>query len=234
MARNVSLPQYPPTRCVGCGAPYAPELHVVVDATERPDLVQRIKDDILHCAICPHCGVIMSFGMPLLVYRPGEPVPVLYSPVPIANPQQRDMHAEMLLAALSRQLGPDWDDRLANDVYVVERDRLPEVVDVNPDLLAGGRDPSLRHAMDLFLHCSSWEQARAAVEAHRDLLLSREAEIVLRRGIDRTHDNGLDDAVATLTDHLAVLRECRERGVAAAFAGRVDGSGCTPKAWRVG
>jgi hypothetical protein len=227
--RNVSLPQYPPTRCISCSASYAPELYVIVDANERPDLVQGIKDDIIHCVICPHCGVVMTFGMPLLVYRSGEPVPVLYSPVPIATPQQRDEHAEMLISALSRQLGPDWDDRLSRGVYVVERDQLPEVVDVNPDLLAGGRDPSLRRAMDTFLHCPTWEQARAAVEAHRDLLLGREAEIVLRRGIERACDDGVEDIAATVAAHLGVLRECRERGVAAVFAARVNGSGFTPK-----
>ncbi len=78
MARNVSLPQYPDTTCVRCRSLYTPELYVIVDVRERPDLVQRIKDGVIHCAICPHCGVVMDFGMPLLVYRPGAAVlPVL-------------------------------------------------------------------------------------------------------------------------------------------------------------
>jgi CpXC protein len=102
MAANVSLPQYPPTMCVGCNAMDTPELYVIVDVDERPDLVQRIKDDVLHTAICPHCGVVMVFGMPLLVYRRHQRVPVIYSPVPIADTAQRDQHARMLIDSLER------------------------------------------------------------------------------------------------------------------------------------
>jgi hypothetical protein len=108
VSTGVSFPQYPPTRCVNCGSAFTPELYVIVDSRERPDLVQRIKEDIIHAAICPHCGVVMTFGMPLLVHRPGAPVPVIYSPVTGANPAQREEHAMMLLSALRERLGRNW------------------------------------------------------------------------------------------------------------------------------
>lgn len=231
MARNVSLPQYPDTTCVRCRSTYAPELYVIVDAGERPDLVQRIKDGIIHCAICPHCGVVMNFGMPLLVYRPGAAVPVMYSPVSIATPEQRREHALMLLDTLSRQLGPDWDDGLTRGVYEVERDELAEVVDVNPDLLPGGRDPSLRQALDELLWIDTWERAQQVVERYSTLLLGPEAEIVLRRGMSRAQAEGEADNAAMMARHLDLLLQCREIGVRAAFAPHISGSGATPKWW---
>ncbi|HZD69918.1 MAG TPA: CpXC domain-containing protein [Actinomycetes bacterium] len=229
MSTGVSFPQYPPTRCVNCGAAYTPELYVIVDSSERPDLIERIKDDILHCAICPQCGVVMAFGMPLLVYRPGESVPVMYSPAPGANPAQREEHAIMLLSALRDRLGPKWSDRLERGVYMVDRDRLEVVVDCNPDLLPGGPDPSLRLAMDRYLYCDTWEEAQRAVEAY-PVLLGREADIVLSDGARRMREAG-DDPVAEafMTEHLEVLRQCRAVGVRRAFAAKTDGSGRTLK-----
>ena len=231
MAQNVSLPQYPDATCMGCRSPYTPELYVMVDTEERPDLVQRIKDGTIHSAICPHCGVVMDFGMPLLVYRPGAVVPVMYSPVAIASPGQRHQHASMLLDALRRQLGPEWDERLTRGVYEVERDELAEVVDVNPDLLPGGRDPSLRQVMDEFLWIDTWEQAQQLVERHTPLLLGPEAEIVLRRGVSRAEAQGEADNAAMMARHLDLLLQCREIGVRAAFAPHISGTGATPKWW---
>ena len=231
MARNVSLPQYLDAVCVRCRSTYTPELYVIVDAEERPDLVQRIKDGIIHCAICPHCGVVMDFGLPLLVYRPGAMTPVMYSPVDIATPEQRDEHVLMLLNALRRQLGPDWDDGLTRGVYHVERDQLAEVVDVNPDLLPGGRDPSLRKAIDEFMWIDTWERAQQVVERYSKLLLGPEAEIVLRRGMSRAQAAGEAESASMMARHLDLLLQCRAIGVRAAFAPHISGSGATPKWW---
>jgi len=228
VSTGVSFPQYPPTQCVNCGAAYTPELYVIVDSSERPDLVERIKDDIVHCAICPQCGVVMAFGMPLLVYRPGAPVPVMYSPVTVADPAQREEHARMLLSVLRDRLGPRWSDGLARGVYTVDRERLRVVVDVNPDLLPGGRDPSLRLAMDQYLYCDTWEEARRVVEAY-PVLLGPEADIVLSDGARRVREAGDPVAEAFMTEHLEVLRQCRAVGVRQAFAAKTDGSGRTLK-----
>jgi hypothetical protein len=213
---------------VNCGTDYTPELYVIVDSSERPDLIQRIKDDIIHTAICPQCGVVMAFGMPLLVYRPDASVPVMYSPVTGANPAQREEHAMMLLSALRDRLGSRWSDRLARGVYTVDRDRLPVVVDCNPDLLPGGRDPSMRQAMDRYLYCDTWEEAQQAVEAY-PVLLGPEADIVLSDAAQRAKEAGDPGTEAFATEHLEVLRQCRAVGVRQAFRDQTDGSGRTPK-----
>jgi hypothetical protein len=229
VSTGVSFPQYPPTRCVNCSAVYTPELYVIVDSSERPDLIERIKEDILHCAICPHCGVVMEFGMPLLIYRPGEPVPVIYSPAILADPAQSEEHVMGLLGVLRDRLGPNWSDRLARGVYHVDRDRLRVVVDCNPDLLPGGRDPSLRLAMDRYLFCDTWEEARRAAQAC-PVLRGPEADIVLSDGAQSSRDAGDPESEALFIEHLGVLRQCRAVGVRKAFAAKTGGSGRTPKA----
>jgi hypothetical protein len=225
---GVSFSQYPPVSCVNCAEEFTPELYVIVDTGERPDLVQLIKDDIVHCAICPHCGVVMTFDMPLLVYRPQEPVPVIYSPATRADQVQQREQGAMLVDALRQRLGPDWDDRLARQVYTVDRSRLRVVVDRNPHLLPGGRDRSLRRAMDQYLNCATWEDAEQVVERH-SILLRPEAEMVLGDGAERAAAAGDSDAEATMIEHLDVLRQCRTVGVRAAFAAKTNGSGRTRK-----
>jgi hypothetical protein len=228
MATGVSFPRYLPTRCVKCGQSYTAELYLIVDTSERPDLIERIKANILHCAICPHCGVVMKFGMPLLVYRPGQPVPVIYSPAVEANAAQREEHAMMLLDTLRDQLGPRWSDRLASAVYQVGRDRLRVVVDCDPDLLQGGRDPSLREAADQYLFCTTWEEAERAVQAN-PVLLRPEADIVLSDLAQGASKAGSAAFESFVLRHLEVLRQCRAIGVQGAFAAQTNRLGRTPK-----
>jgi hypothetical protein len=47
-------------QCANCDTPFEAELYVIVDLKERPDLAQRIRDDILHCAQCPRCGTVLA------------------------------------------------------------------------------------------------------------------------------------------------------------------------------
>ena len=228
MSPNVSLSQYPPVQCVRCGARFQAELYVIVDIAERPDLAQRIRDDIIHCWPCPQCATVMAFGMPLLVYRPGTSVPVMISPVPEATEAQQEEHADMLMHHFRERMGAAWDDQLAKGVYRAERSKLHYLIDCNPDLLPGGRDPTLREAMTEFLIGTTWEEARAAVEQH-PVLLSREAEIVLRTNIDRAAAMGHRRDHSTFSRHLDVLLRSRSEGVAAAFA---PGTGAAGFKWR--
>ncbi|MEV5878377.1 CHAT domain-containing protein [Streptomyces sp. NPDC052101] len=228
MVEAVSHAQYVEIDCAQCGESFSPELYVLVDADERPDLVRLIRQDILHCPVCPHCHVVMAVGLPLLVHRPGQRVPVIYSPVPQAGPQVRQLHGEMLVQLLCERLGSRWTDSLARHVYTAERAELGSLVDLDLDLLPGGRDTSLREAMERYQFSTTWEEARAAVEGF-DLLVGPEAEYVLRNGIRNAEAAGDAEAAATTAQHLDVLLDCRGRGVPAAFADLCDGTGRTVK-----
>jgi tetratricopeptide (TPR) repeat protein len=217
-------------RCAGCGESFNPELYVIVDTSERPDLVELIKKGTLHSAVCPHCNVILQFVMPLLVYRPGETVPVIYSPVPGASESQQEQYEDMIFHIFRERLGESWDDGLANHIYMVGRADLSSVVDLNLDLTPDGSNfQSMRNALDRYMSCATWEESLAAVESY-DILLTREAEFTLRKGLARLRAVSDQDAVSMVEQHLALLQECRLHGVREAFASKCDGTGHTVKA----
>ena len=225
---QVSLAQTTPVQCANCTRRFDAELYVIVESAERPDLIQRIRDDILHCSQCPHCGTVLEFGLPLLIHRPNQSVPVMYSPPPGMSESMRREAWGMLMDALRDRLGPRWDDRLARGVYFADRSDLHDLIDCNPDLLPGGRDPALRHAMDAFMGAETWEETQAVVE-QQPVLLGPEADIVLRHGTERSRAANDPDLEATGTEHLQLLRRCRTDGVGPAFAEKLDGSGRTLK-----
>jgi CHAT domain-containing protein len=214
--------------CVACGKEFSPEPYVIVNASERPDLVDLIKRNILHNAVCPYCNVIMTFAMPLLVYRPDATVLVIHSPVPGATESQREQHEDMLFSKFRELMGEDWRDELTR-YRLADREQLSSLVDLNLDLTPGGRNfAAMRDALAQFMFCGTWEESLAAVKAH-SILTTREAEFSLEHGIRSAQAAGDQDAAATYTEHLKLLRESRARGAEEAFAGKCDGTGRTSK-----
>lgn len=228
VAENVSFSQYVHVECPRCKKPFTPEIYVLVDTAERPDLVQLIKDMILHCPVCPFCNLVLDVGMPLLVYRPDQRVPVIFAPVKGSSTEQRDEQAQMLFSTLHQRLGGKWRDDLKRHVYVTDLAGLASVVDLDLDLVRGGRDESLRLAMEQYLSCDTWEESLAVVEGH-DVLLGKEALAALRSSIKAAGAAGDVDAIAMFTEHLDVLLDCGRQGVRNAFAAKCNGSGRTVK-----
>ena len=221
-----SLPQYPSVTCVNCTGTFAPELYVIVDAGERPDLVDLIKRDIIHVALCPHCATGNAIGLPLMVYRPQELVRIMYSPWPGFTPEQEHEHLDALFAHLHRQLGNRWDDGLTKGIYRAERADLPLVVDCKVELLPGGWVPTLREAVMRWLSCDTWEQARAVVQRDR-ILLSHEGLVFFKQKVKHAEAEGDRRSAHVMGEYLAVLEDCQTSGIDQAFAARLDGSGRT-------
>lgn len=225
---SVTFSQYVHVECPRCEKPFTPEIYVLVDTAERPDLVRLIKERILHCPVCPFCNLVLDVGMPLLVYRPDQRVPVIFAPVKGSTPEQQDEQAQMVFSILRQRLGGEWRDDLTRHVYHTDLASLASVVDLDLDLLSGGRDESLHLAMERYLSCDTWEESLAVVE-REDVLLGKEAPAALRSSIKAASAEGDTDAIAMFTEHLDVLLECERQGVRNAFAAKCDGSGHTVK-----
>ncbi|MCX7856021.1 MAG: CpXC domain-containing protein, partial [Anaerolineae bacterium] len=56
--------------CPNCGQAFQADLWLIVDAGERPDLVERIRQGTLHTFTCPHCGNTGEVDAPLLLFGP--------------------------------------------------------------------------------------------------------------------------------------------------------------------
>jgi len=61
--------------CPQCGRPFSAEVWLIVDADERPDLAERIRDGTLHDVTCPHCGHQGEVDVPLVVVLTPPPPP---------------------------------------------------------------------------------------------------------------------------------------------------------------
>ncbi|MGQ9928664.1 MAG: CpXC domain-containing protein, partial [Chloroflexaceae bacterium] len=67
-----SLSQTASLTCPQCGQEFQAEIWLIVDAAERPDLLERVKRGTLHTLTCPHCGHRGQVDAPLLLYLPPD------------------------------------------------------------------------------------------------------------------------------------------------------------------
>ncbi len=82
-----SFAQSPSLQCPQCGAAFDPEIWLIIDAAERPELLARAADGSIHAVACPngHAGEVDA---PLLLYRPGETPPLVFSPAQQTTAEQ--------------------------------------------------------------------------------------------------------------------------------------------------
>lgn len=126
-AESVSLP------CRGCGRPYEIDVWIIVDTTERPDLLARLREGSLHTVRCPECGHEATVNAPLLVYRPGAEPALVFSPARGGTPAQDEEQAAALLGMFREDMGGDWrDEWLGRGLTGVPREALPVLMADDP------------------------------------------------------------------------------------------------------
>ena len=75
----------------------------------------------------------------------------------------------------------------------------------------------LLQTLQNFIQADTWDDSRRIVEAHPELL-SDEADALLGQLVQAAQAQGDEDARRILEEHRALLRRCREAGIARAFA----------------
>ncbi|HIE47917.1 TPA: hypothetical protein EYP84_03375 [Candidatus Bipolaricaulota bacterium] len=73
-AMPISYAQEVSLTCPRCRTAFTARVWLVVDAGERPDLLERAREGRLHTVTCPHCGHEREVDAPVLVFRP-HPLP---------------------------------------------------------------------------------------------------------------------------------------------------------------
>jgi hypothetical protein len=66
----ISQSDYIGLTCPACGAQFETDAWALVDAAERSDLAQALRDGSLNMATCPKCGVQTAAGVALLFHDP--------------------------------------------------------------------------------------------------------------------------------------------------------------------
>jgi len=223
--------------CPQCGVTVNLHLWTVVDAAERPDLIEQLRLGKFDRVQSPECNRDSFLpAAPLLLYWPGKPFPLIYFPAPgprgapPSAPAPRSRRLESLLkslnavpveeeivrgqtvsglAELRKRLGEQWRGEWAERLRVVPRPALRATVDA---LSRGKPLDDLDLALGAFLQTASRGEARRVIEAY-PLLLGEEAagridqEVALAGGDEMR------------LRKLSLLRDCRRGGVAAAFSG---------------
>ncbi len=84
---------------------------------------------------------------------------------------------------------------------------------------AAGAAPLLQTLQE-FIQASTWTESQRIVEQHPELL-GDEADTLLGQLVEAARGQGDEDAARVLEEHRALLRRCREVGVAEAFAAKM-------------
>jgi CpXC protein len=115
--------------CPKCQAAFSAPLWVIVDTSERPDLLERIQQGALHHLACPQCSYALRIDAPLLLYRPGQDPVLVYAPAQSTPAAETQEHAGALLDRLHTSLEDGWQDAwLAEGLAIIPYELLADFI----------------------------------------------------------------------------------------------------------
>src|SRR5689334_6051472 len=103
--------------CPACQQDFAAEVWMLVDAAERPDLAQALRDGALNVVACPHCGNQGPAGGPLLFHDPANRRVYFAAPAGALEHELREQ-AQSLLYLLVGSLPEEQRRAYLGDVQV--------------------------------------------------------------------------------------------------------------------
>jgi hypothetical protein len=102
---------------------------VILDAAAQPELLQELRRGTLNALVCPHCSQPMGTAdEPLLIYRPDEEPPLLFSPASktvFGEDQAHEM--QRLVQCLLEALNNKDDDWVMEGLKRIPRHQLVEI-----------------------------------------------------------------------------------------------------------
>jgi hypothetical protein len=224
--------------CPACGQDFAAEIWMLVDAAERPDLAEALREGTLNMVACPHCDYSGPAGAPLLFHDPANRRVYFAAPSDAAEHEWREQ-AQSLLYVLVGSLPEAERHAYLGDVQVEQ-----EVEGVRRAVLRrqGSRrgsaqaprpaaapptahgvehhvveapaaeppdDPSpILDAVRALLAADSPEQFAAIVEEH-PVLLSAAADATLAQLAEVAYSQGEHEVAAALGEARAELSRMR-------------------------
>ncbi|HKZ86423.1 MAG TPA: CHAT domain-containing protein [Anaerolineae bacterium] len=208
--------------CPHCNHAIKANVWLIVDVAERPDLLEKLREDTLHDIPCPHCGNEGQVDASVLVYRPGQRPVLIFSPAQQTTQDQAAEQAGSLLKYLSAQLATHWQDAWIDEMPVAPRSVLPALLSDDPKAAVRQMAQEVnRIAPTLwqFIEAGSWADRQRILERHPELL-NDEADELLGLLLNVARDKGEVNDMRVFEVHRTLLRRCRQVGVKQAFAER--------------
>jgi CHAT domain-containing protein/exonuclease VII small subunit len=120
--------------CLKCFQQFEAEIWLIVDTHERPDLVEKIRQESLHEVSCPRCGPIGQKDSALLIFRYDAEPHILFSPSQDGTQELNEHTAHELVIHLHDSLGTDWQDSWVSDgLPIVKRPMLNAILSDEPE-----------------------------------------------------------------------------------------------------
>ncbi|MFO7917993.1 MAG: CpXC domain-containing protein [Anaerolineae bacterium] len=204
--------------CPNCKKSFSADLWTIVDVSERQDLAKQIVDGTLHQVSCPFCDTDVSVDLPLLLYRPRQPQPLLFSPSQETTKMEQRGEAADLIERLRKSVGEEeWNNDWLAQVGVVHRERLAEALKKEQEMSPGSMPASaLAEKLQDFMQKETWRASQRYLEDHAELL-GEAADQILEDLIRTSRERGEEDYAQIFEEHRQVLQRCREVGVKEAF-----------------
>ncbi|MDX2136930.1 MAG: CHAT domain-containing protein [Chloroflexota bacterium] len=136
--------------CPKTGKPFTFDVWLIVDTVERPDLLQKMRDETLHVVTSPYTGdELGSIDAPLLIFQPDKQPPLLFSPAKGTTQEQDQQQARGLVQSLRRSLGERWQEGWLQDgLSGIERQMLPVALSDNPEAELKRRAEEIQAALE--------------------------------------------------------------------------------------
>jgi CHAT domain-containing protein/tetratricopeptide (TPR) repeat protein len=208
--------------CAQCREQSNVEIWLIVDAVERPDLVEKAREASLHVFSCPKCGFQGQIDAPLLLYRPGQEPPLIFSPAQGTDQATYRRQALSLISKLGESLGPAWQDGWLEQAQAVQRARLPEALSDDPHSALTQLLPQLRAILEEIrasgVDIHSLEDLERLLAEHPDLRRRLEQAVRQLEAEEEPEDSieQVDDSQESLEEAMHILREAGELGAALA------------------
>lgn len=119
-----SYTQPVPLTCPSCQKEFETEVWLIVDCAEQPTLLEKIEAGKLHEVACPYCEFVGQLDMPMLLYRPEQPAPLVFSPAQQTDEATDRQHIQGAMGALQESLGEAWQAEWGEKLQVIPRSIL--------------------------------------------------------------------------------------------------------------
>lgn len=190
--------------CAGCRASFNTTVWLIVDADERPDLVERIVDETLHVAQCPNCGTPHPIDAPLLFHDAADQLLVFASP-------------EQSTAGKDQQIAQQLGQQLIGSIPIADRATYLTTAHIVRGM-AGLRQvllddettvgDDLSQALPALMEATSPAAVREVVEAH-PVLGTDEALEQLREYVRRLREADQPELALALEHRIAAMRQAQ-------------------------
>lgn len=194
-------------QCPACGASFDAAVWIIVDADQRPDLVQAIMHGALNQHYCPECHASGTINAPLLFHDGAQQRMILALPLSVTNAADAQSIAEQLVGYLHESLQANG---MTIQPYQTQVDVAADLDDLRSMLASDQHDAGLQTALEAILASDSPQAFEQSMAQHRRILMSDHVEPMLNELIAQAHADN-DHALAShISDIQATLGQFRQ------------------------